>query len=84
MIGFATLVTNQVSAIREWGIFSAIGTFFAVIIAATLIPALYIIVPGAARSLARKEAGSGWSPVDVITKAMARLSPGTHVRSFRS
>ncbi len=74
MIGFATLVTNQVSAIREWGIFSAIGTFFAVIIAATLIPALYIIVPGAARSLARKEAGSGWSPVDVITKAMARLS----------
>ena len=28
VFGFASLATNQVSAIREWGIFSAIGTMF--------------------------------------------------------
>lgn len=83
MIGFATLVSNQVSAIREWGVFSAIGTLFAVIIATTLIPALYIIVPGASRSLARKDAGGGCSPVDVITGAMAQLSTG-HSRAVVS
>lgn len=83
MIGFATLVTNQVSAIREWGIFSAIGTLFAVMIAATLIPALYMIIPGASRSLVRKGGSGGWSPVDSITDAMARLSTG-HSRAVVS
>ncbi len=42
MIGFATLVTNQVSAIANGVCYSAIGTLFAVVIAASLIRALYL------------------------------------------
>jgi len=44
-VGFMTLATNQVSAIREWGIFSAIGVLFAVLIATSLIPAVFVLMP---------------------------------------
>ncbi len=74
MIGFATLVTNQVSAIREWGLYSAIGTLFAVLIAASLIPALCICLPGAVQGLGREGKSSGKAPVDVITAFMAHLA----------
>lgn len=42
---FMTLCTNQVSAIREWGIFSAIGVIFSVFIACTLIPTWMSLLP---------------------------------------
>ncbi|HSV96665.1 MAG TPA: efflux RND transporter permease subunit [Spirochaetota bacterium] len=74
MIGFATLVTNQVSAIREWGLYSAIGTFFAVLIASSLIPALCIFLPKASRDLGRAGESSGKAPVDFIVRFMARLA----------
>ncbi len=41
VIGFATNMATQVSAIFEWGVFSAIGTFFAVAIAALFVPAVF-------------------------------------------
>jgi len=41
VIGFATNMATQVSAIFEWGVFSAIGTFFAVVIAALFVPAVF-------------------------------------------
>lgn len=44
-LGFISLTTNQVTGIREWGLFSAIGVFFAVIIATSLIPAVMVIMP---------------------------------------
>ncbi|MGQ9843829.1 MAG: efflux RND transporter permease subunit, partial [Spirochaetota bacterium] len=44
-IGFFTLITNQVSSIREMGFFSAIGVFFAVLISLTLIPATLMLLP---------------------------------------
>ncbi len=44
-VGFMTLATNQISAIREWGIFSAIGVLFAVIISTSIIPAVFILMP---------------------------------------
>ena len=44
-VGFITLATNQVSSIREMGIFSAIGVSFAVMISITLIPAGLMLLP---------------------------------------
>ncbi|MCP4133636.1 MAG: MMPL family transporter [bacterium] len=43
--GFIMLLTNQVSAIKEWGVFSAIGVAFAVIISISLIPAVLVLLP---------------------------------------
>ncbi len=42
---FMTLLSSQVSAIREWGIFSGIGMIFAVFISITLIPAILVMLP---------------------------------------
>ncbi len=44
-VGFASLATNQVTGIRDWGIFSSIGVVFAVIISTSMIPAVLMLVP---------------------------------------
>ncbi len=44
-IGFFSLASNQVRAIREWGIFSAIGVLFAVFIATSMLPACLMLMP---------------------------------------
>ncbi len=43
--GFFSLVTNQVSALREWGFFASLGVLFAVIISITLIPIILTFLP---------------------------------------
>ncbi len=43
-IGFFSLVTSQVTGIRDWGLFSAIGVFFAVVISTSMIPAMLSIL----------------------------------------
>ncbi|MBN2159356.1 MAG: MMPL family transporter [Spirochaetes bacterium] len=48
--GFLSLATNQVTGIREWGITSAIGVLFAVVIATSLIPAMLALLPQSALS----------------------------------
>lgn len=54
-VGFMTLATNQVSAIREWGIFSAIGVLFAVLIATSIIPAVFVLMPHRMPAILMKE-----------------------------
>ncbi|HOM11503.1 MAG TPA: efflux RND transporter permease subunit [Spirochaetota bacterium] len=44
-LGFFTLITNQVSSIREMGVFAAIGVIFSVIIALSMIPAVLMLLP---------------------------------------
>lgn len=44
-VAFMTLAPTQISAISEWGIFSAVGVIFALFISATLIPACLSIMP---------------------------------------
>ncbi|PKL18835.1 MAG: hypothetical protein CVV49_04010 [Spirochaetae bacterium HGW-Spirochaetae-5] len=44
-LGFASLMTNQVTAIRDWGLFSALGVLSAVIISTSLIPAIMMLLP---------------------------------------
>lgn len=43
-VGFFMLITNEVSAIKEWGVFQAIGVLFAVILSVTLIPAAFSLM----------------------------------------
>ena len=42
---FMTLITNHVSAIQEWALFSATGILFTVFIAITLIPCALVLLP---------------------------------------
>ena len=44
-VGFFMLITNQVSAIKEWGVFSAVGILFAVLISTSLLPAVFSLMP---------------------------------------
>lgn len=43
-IGFLTLLVNQVTALRDFGIFSAVGTFFAMFVAVSLIPSFLMLL----------------------------------------
>ena len=42
---FMTLITNHVSAIQEWAVFSATGILFTVFISITLIPCALVLLP---------------------------------------
>jgi predicted RND superfamily exporter protein len=44
-LGFASLLTNQVTAIRDWGLFSALGVLFALTISTSIIPAVMMLLP---------------------------------------
>ena len=74
--GFLSLAANQVTGIREWGITSAIGVLFAVVIATSMIPALLVILP-------HREPGgrfpggggvSGASWIEPVIRFFAKLS----------
>ncbi len=71
-IAFMTLATSQVSAIREWGIASAIGVLFAVFISCSLIPACLVLLPGTRPSALFKENKTTRTVVDRIISLMAR------------
>ena len=74
-IGFMTLATNQVSAIQEWGIFSAIGVLFTVFISTTMIPAMLVLMPHAMpKLLLRKDKKVKKTLVDRIVQFVTWLS----------
>ncbi|MBC2714399.1 MAG: MMPL family transporter [Desulfobacteraceae bacterium] len=71
-VAFMTLAAHQISAISEWGLFSAIGIMFAVLISASIIPATLKLMPHNAGG-ARFSKGMGVdSPViDPIIRLMS-------------
>lgn len=71
-IAFMTLATSQVSAIREWGIASAIGVMFAVFISCSLIPASLALLPGTRPSVLFHEKRAKKTVVDRIIALMAK------------
>ena len=74
-IGFMTLATNQVSAIQEWGIFSAIGVLFTVFISTTMIPAMLVLMPHTMpKLLLRKDKKVKKTLVDLIVQFVTWLS----------
>ncbi|MBN2539711.1 MAG: MMPL family transporter, partial [Deltaproteobacteria bacterium] len=73
-IAFMTLATSQVSAIREWGIASAIGVMFAVFISCSLIPASLVLLPRTRPSALFKKDKVITTMVDRIIALMAKGS----------
>ena len=72
-VAFMSLASSQVSAVREWGIASAIGVMFAVFISCSLIPACLVLLPNTIPSvLSRKK--NAETMVDKIITLMAKGS----------
>ncbi|HPQ54578.1 MAG TPA: efflux RND transporter permease subunit [Spirochaetota bacterium] len=82
-IGFIMMITNQVSSIREWGVFSAIGVLFAVFISISLVPAVFVLIPHRELSMLRNkksgDAGGGAAMmVDRVVQAFGVLATKHH------
>jgi predicted RND superfamily exporter protein len=72
-IAFMTLATSQVTAIKEWGITSAIGVMFAVFISSSLIPAALSLLPHKMpRLLLRKDKTLKRTIIDKIIDLMTK------------
>ncbi|WP_319525943.1 MMPL family transporter [uncultured Desulfosarcina sp.] len=72
-VAFMTLGSHRLSAIRDWGIFSAIGVMFSVFITLSLIPAGLVLIPH--RPPKGRESGHPgfrFSFTNFILKAMIR------------
>ncbi len=74
-IGFFSLITNQVSSIKEMGVFSAIGVLFAVFIAFSLIPATLVLLPQKEKKLQFKsKLLSTLNSLDLVDNIVSRLA----------
>ena len=74
-VAFMTLATHQLTAIRDWGIFCAMGILFAVLISATIIPAGLELMPHRAGGKLKKRYKTGkMSLIDGVIRIMARIS----------
>ncbi len=62
-VAFMTLATHEISAISEWGLFSAIGIMFAVLISSSVIPAALKLMPHKAGGARFSNRTGGSSPV---------------------
>ncbi|MGM0418932.1 MAG: efflux RND transporter permease subunit [Thermodesulfobacteriota bacterium] len=70
-LGFFMLVLNQVSSVREMGVFSAIGVLFAVFISTSLIPAMLSIFPSAKKNQTEKKIKNGF--IDSLIRLLSKL-----------
>ncbi len=73
-VAFLTLGTHQLSAIREWGICSALGVVFAVLISASFIPAGLELLPYSSGKKKNTKLSGVKSPV--IDRAIEWLTRG--------
>ena len=83
IIGFATNMATRVSSIFEWGVFSAIGTFFAVFIAALFVPAVFSfikikspapVLESISKALGRKDQNEKKAVADYVVIFLARIA----------
>ena len=68
LIGFLAFLSSNLILIREFGIFTALGVAFAMLISITFLPAVLSFLRAAPSRPGRKAIGSAWS-----TRAMDRL-----------
>ncbi len=73
-VAFMSLAASQVSAVREWGISSAIGVMFAVFISSSLIPACLVLLPARRPSILFPKDKSKKTVVDRIIAVMIQGS----------
>ncbi len=81
-IGFISLLTNQVVGIREWGLFSAVGVLFSVIISSSLIPACLMLLPHSRtkKKIVKRNGDQVKTRIDLLVGVFIRLST-RHPRS---
>lgn len=72
-VGFFMLITNEVSAIKEWGVFQAIGVLFAVILSVTLIPAAFSLMSDPEGKKDDSESSKSHSPVSILVDKLITL-----------
>ena len=73
-VAFMSLASSQVSAVREWGIASAVGVMFAVFISSSLIPACLVLMPRRRPRILFHKDKSRKTVVDKIITLMAKGS----------
>ncbi len=75
VVAFLTLVSHELSAIREWGLFSGIGIVFSVWISASMIPTgLAIMKNDKGIHGGKTSGGSGISLTDRLVKLATKIS----------
>jgi hypothetical protein len=78
-LGFASLMTNQVTAIRDWGLFSALGVLSAVIISTSLIPAMMMLLPLPEKLIKKNQASA--DKADLTDKLILKLT-GVSINNY--
>ena len=74
-VAFMTLATHQLNAIRDWGIFCALGILFAVVISSTIIPAGLALMPHRAGRAAKNRCKVDKPGIiDGVIRLMAKVS----------
>jgi len=75
LVSFLTLANHQLSAMREWGIFSAAGVLFAIFISVSVIPASLALMPHRKGFLKlKKEKSSKKETADIIISWMTKAA----------
>jgi hypothetical protein len=72
-VGFFMLITNQVAAIRIWGVFSAVGIIFAVFISISLLPAGLSLLKSAGQEKKKTATLSTVKLVGLFTEGLSWL-----------
>lgn len=63
LVSFLTVANHQLSGMREWGIFSAIGVAFAILISVSVIPASLALMPHRKGFMSRRREAKSKKPV---------------------
>ncbi len=82
IVAFLTFLTSQVSAMLEWGVFSAIGVAFAVFISITFIPASLVLLPHRYPSLISKKKRMRKTMVDRALVLIVKLTVLHHKKVY--
>ncbi len=71
-VGFMTLMSSAIIGTREWGVFSAIGVLFTVIISISIIPAMLYLLPQ--KSISEKVSKTDYTKVRFVDKLISFFS----------
>ncbi|MCG8472531.1 MAG: MMPL family transporter, partial [Desulfobacterales bacterium] len=75
IIAFATLASSKLSAVREWGLLSALGVLFSMVVATSLIPSVLVLRhQKKSRFPLKKVKKTGSHPVDLVIRSLIHLA----------
>ena len=75
IIAFATLASSKLSAVREWGLLSALGVLFSMVVATSLIPSVLVLRHQKKRYFPfKKIKKTGSHPVDLVIRSLIHLA----------